>query len=789
MYWYIGTYLLCIFSLSKARGGRTLCIPLGGKGVLNLYPKPSTKAEGFFIFFSFPPTPVNTPSQVLNSAPAEPKVVIIDNYDSFTFNIREALAKLGVDAQVIRNDELQPREFETLNPSHIIIGPGPGTPDCPEDVGISFHAIDYALKNHRSLLGICLGHQAIAKHFGGLVEHAPDIKHGKTSMLSLHRSDLEDNSYDLFKGINHDLEVMRYHSLVANLHPPGQPQNSLSETSAVYDEHGYTLMSLQHRTLPIFGVQFHPESFATPDGQTILDNFLQTNPAAYAELKRRGIPEVQINSQDVPLPGAIQDILADLPRNSFSPQEFPCALPPEEVFTRLHAHSDHMYGLESLETHPGDTVGRYSYFGFHPSFVISARDRQLFLDEKEVENSGSSPMNVFQAMTKKLTATPSENIDVPPDQRLTGGFVGYMAYEAAQYREPQAISYLQTPADQKTFSFGYFPDGLTYDRQRKTYTYYTRGEDRSALFQEALRSSGEEQEPCITPIKDPDPTDFEKRVQTIRDTKIREGETFQTVLSHKNVYSITGSMAPLYRRLREICPSQNMHAIKMGHSESIGSFPELTLSIHNGEAVTYQVAGTIARTGSFPRDTEAFARLLSDPKERAEHMMLVDLARNDLSRHSIPGSIYLPEGFLMHRLDAGSVMHIASEVRSRISSNVSPLEVLLDVTPMGTVSGAPKIRSMQIIHEQERGEPRGLYAGSFGFVDARGGIEMVVGLRSLMRQRDIMTIQAGAGIVYDSIPSKEQLETLMKKQVPLKTAHPFLANISSAGSDSEAGTG
>ncbi len=702
------------------------------------------------------------------STPAEPNVVIIDNYDSFTFNIRESLAKLGVDAKVIRNDELTPEEFAALDPSHIIIGPGPGTPDCPEDVGISFAAIDFAIKNNRALLGICLGHQAIGKHFGAKIIHAPVINHGKTSTLELRRDAMPKNHHDLYRGVTDAPEVMRYHSLAVSDLP-----KTLIETSRVYDLSTTTTMSFQHRELPIFGVQFHPESFATPDGLTILENFLQTNPLAYEVLKKRGIPEHEPAPIFAALPPEVHDCLNRLERRPFSVREFPCALPPEELYARLHAASSHMYALESLETHAGDATGRYSYFGFQPAFVISACNEKLFLDDQEVNAGTASPMEILKAMQAALTVPRGESA-VPEDQRLTGGLVGYAAYEAAQYREPQALKHLRTPPDQKTFAFGYFPDGLTYDRATKKYMYYTRGEDRSQMFQEVLAVSTPEEEPHIILQRGLDQAAFEQKVQEIRDLKIREGETFQTVLSHKNIYGITGSMSALYRRLRETCPSQNMHAIKMGDSESMGSFPELTLSIRHGDAAAYLVAGTAGRTGSVTRDAEIFATLLSDHKECAEHMMLVDLERNDMARHSIPGSVYLPEGLLMHRLDAGRVMHIASEVRSRIAKNVSPLDVLLDVTPMGTVSGAPKIRSMQIIHDYEQGETRGLYAGSFGFFDVRGDVEMVVGLRSLMRQKHQLMIQAGAGIVYDSIPKKEYAETVMKMQTGIRTVEPFL---------------
>ena len=173
-------------------------------------------------------------------------------------------------------------------------------------------------------------------------------------------------------------------------------------------------------------------------------------------------------------------------------------------------------------------------------------------------------------------------------------------------------------------------------------------------------------------------------------------------------------------------------------------------------------------------DDATFEELITDIKELAEHMMLIDLARNDLEMSSVPGSVETDRETIMHRLNAGRVMHIASEIRSRVNG-IPPLSALLAIAPMGTVSGAPKVRSMKIIHENEDEEPRGQYAGSFGFVDMRGGLEAVVGLRSIMRYGQKIVVQAGAGIVYDSDDEREYLETVNKMKAALGALESFLA--------------
>lgn len=700
-------------------------------------------------------------------ASASPLVLIIDNYDSFTYNIHGALAKLGIDSVVVRNDAITREGIERLNPSHIIISPGPGTPDNPEDIGVTNDAIAFAIERHRCLLGICLGHQAIARYFGGKIVRAQEIRHGKTSQI-----DIAEDGGVLFEGVDADASVMRYHSLVAD--PESLPE-VLRVTARTRDA-TKTIMSLEHggkTPLPIFGVQFHPESFATPEGLKILQNFLKTDPKAYEMLQRSGVPQPKEIAQSTVLPSALRQVVEKTEQRSFEQIPFDCDLAPEQVYRRLHAASDHSYCFESLDANGGERVGRFSYFGVDPAFVLSARNHEFFFNDQSVDIGDLSAFEALNGTVEQLRARSRTQQGVLEGQQLTGGFVGFMGYEAIQYREPSVG--VSTPPGQKTFSYGYFSDGLVYDNLERRYFYYTRGENRMEMYKDLLCREPHQQKARIRKTSEGiSSAVFQERVRCIRDEHIRRGETFQTVLSRKETYRLEeGSLSDVYLALRETCPSGNMHAVCMGNEESIGSFPELTLKVSDGEATTYQVAGTRPRTGDAKTDAAAWEDLSTDPKELAEHRMLVDLARNDLEMSSIPGTVELIPEMLMHRLDAGKVMHIASEVRSNVNG-LPPFQALLDIAPMGTVSGAPKVRSMQFIRAFEQGDARGLYAGSFGFVDMRGNLEAVVGLRSVMRYGQTLVTQAGAGIVFDSVPEREYEETVQKMRAARGAIEPFL---------------
>jgi len=729
-------------------------------------------SEVFFAYNTILTIMNNLPSDLPNSQKPliQGGILLIDNYDSFTYNIREQLARIGVDCSVVRNDEISLADIQAMDPSHIIVGPGPGTPENPEDIGVTSEAISYAIEENKALLGVCLGHQALVSHFGGKIVHAKEMMHGKTSPIHFVDNPDEGDRHSLFHGIDDGTEAMRYHSLVADAET--FPSDDLEITAETDDG---VIMGVRSKDYDIEGLQFHPESYGTPEGEKMMRNFLATRKGAFDALLKQGVAEPVHASENITLPSVLQERLGTVDQQSYEMVEIPCELPPEEVYRRLHKASDQNYCFESLYSGGGEQRGIYSYFGAKPEFVISARNGKLFIDDEEIDIEGASPFDLLNASEELLRKKAPDGEEVLSDQRMSGGFVGALTFEAMQYQEPGVIpDEALTPEDQKTFSFGYFPDGLVYDSELKKYFYYSRGPDRKEHFMSMLEDDTAVAPPKVTQVSEGiSQADFEDRAQSVIDNHIIPGDTFQTVLSRKKEFDIHGSMADIYTELRMQCPSGNMHAIQMGDFESIGSFPELTLSIENGLASTYQVAGTRRRTGDPVIDDAAFAEMFADPKERAEHIMLVDLARNDIARSGMPGTQEMNDRELMTRLDAGTVMHMASRVMHR-TNGLSPLNSVLSLHPMGTVSGAPKPRSTRILYAHEDNQTRGLYGGSIGFIDQQGSTEMVVGLRSVMRYGNKLVIQAGAGIVADSDPLAEFKETEKKMGTPLKTIESFL---------------
>jgi len=673
-------------------------------------------------------------------------LIIIDNYDSFTHNIYQELGKLGYASDVYRNDEISADDLNAINPSHIILGPGPGTPDNPEDIGVSFKAIDFASKNNRALLGICLGQQIMAKHGGGKIMTAPEIMHGKTSRIHLRYPEVRYPS--IFEGIfdKEDLEndkcikkildaepkslieVMRYHSLMCE--SKSLPPHLIPTAFSIYKDtirKIKVIMAVQHQTLPQYGVQFHPESHFTEHGQLMFQNFanLLGGVPSKKTVVRVGITE---NAKQKPILPDVLEILVkqiETEPRSLEFAEFPCSLAPDKVYERLHEASDESYFFESLDrkdnsgTYSSDEnrydleAHRYSYLGHKPRFVLSGRNEKLFLNGLEIELNGSSPLSVLENMYDRLLSKQINS--APEDQLLTGGFVGFMSYEGMQYLEPKMFRG-RTPDDQATFCYGYFDDGLVYDRHKNSYRYYTRGRYRLRELHDLTQHTNKAAEtPSITQVENGLSRDeFIECVRRIIQSEICTGNAQQVVLSRKKKFRIQGSMVPLYQRYRELYPSSNMHAIRMGDMESIGSFPELMMRMHNGSLQTIQLAGTRRRAFNILKDADIFDDLKSDPKEIAEHRMLVDQARNDVGRSAILGGVTVTG--LMVRRDAGPVMHLASHIIGEIPSHVSPIKAHSNIFPMGTVSGSPKIRAAQIIHNYEDGATRGLYAGSFGFL-------------------------------------------------------------------------
>jgi anthranilate synthase component I len=303
---------------------------------------------------------------------------------------------------------------------------------------------------------------------------------------------------------------------------------------------------------------------------------------------------------------------------------------------------------------------------------------------------------------------------------------------------------------------GIFEDGFIFNHQQKQAFYYYRNENRLTEVENLLKQPVEPEElVCSQPKVNTKKEAFEKAVEKAKEY-VTNGDIFQVVLSKRYQLQIKGSLIPFYQSLRTINPSPYMYFFKSGDHQIVGSSPEMLVRVENKIVETFPIAGTKPISQNPIENRRLANELLCDPKECAEHIMLVDLARNDIGKISKYGSVHLPEFMKVHQYS--HVQHIVSQVVGRLKENLQSYDALRAVFPAGTVSGAPKVRAMEIIDELEPAR-RGPYAGAVGYFSYNGNADFAITIRTLFADKNQAYIQAGAGIVADSVPEREWLET------------------------------
>ena len=351
------------------------------------------------------------------------------------------------------------------------------------------------------------------------------------------------------------------------------------------------------------------------------------------------------------------------------------------------------------------------------------------------------------------------------DFRFVGGALGYISYDAIRYIEKlpnQKPDDLQFP----DVEMGIFEDGIVFDHIQNQAYYYFRKENRLREIQELLNESFKEEEPFTFTqlVVNITKENFEKAVKKAKQY-VMSGDIFQVVLSKRFQFQYTGSLLTFYKSLRQINPSPYMFYYKSDKRQIVGASPEMLVRVDNRKIVTFPIAGTTPVTSDPEENFRLGKELLKDQKERAEHVMLVDLARNDLGRISKFGSVSVPEFMQVHQFS--HVQHIVSQVTGDLQDGLESFDALKAVFPAGTVSGAPKVRAMEIIEELEPNR-RGPYAGAVGYFSCNGNSDFAITIRTLFSEGNQAYIQAGAGIVADSIPEKEWFETDHKAKALIK---------------------
>ncbi|MEN6328731.1 MAG: anthranilate synthase component I [Methanobacteriaceae archaeon] len=424
---------------------------------------------------------------------------------------------------------------------------------------------------------------------------------------------------------------------------------------------------------------------------------------------------------------------------------------PFDVFKGIYNNSESSFLLESMESDSG--LSRYSIIGFNPLLILRAHGNVLQIDEggqiREIDTD--NPFEIIKDLNGKFNG----------EKGFQGGLVGYVSYEASRHFEPISLNVGAYP----DFEFGLFLDCITFDKINNRLEYLTRGEDRSLELKSLLE---EKHEIGVLNFKKEGKYFSQKKFQNMvikAQERIKEGEIFQSVLSNATEYRLQGDRLSFYEKLRRINPSPYMYHLKLGDTEIIGSSPEMLVRVEGDLVETFPIAGTRPRGTTTAEDAQLERELIEDEKELAEHLMLVDLARNDIGKVSHFGSVTVPEYLTVKKFS--HVQHIVSRVQGKLLRDKTAVDAFSAMFPAGTVSGAPKIRAMEIINELES-VPRGPYAGAVGYFSLNGNADFAITIRTLIADGQHAKLQAGAGIVHDSIPEKEYEECQNKAKALIR---------------------
>lgn len=441
---------------------------------------------------------------------------------------------------------------------------------------------------------------------------------------------------------------------------------------------------------------------------------------------------------------------------------------PMEVLRILKGTSSHCYMLESVEKQ--EKWGRYTFLGFDPKMEITCVNGTMTIKgEQERTFQTKNPGEEIKEILKEYRSPKIEGLPT-----FTGGLVGYFSYDYVKYSEPKLKLDAKDEEGFKDVDLMLFDKVIAFDNLKQKII---------VIANAKTNHLEEEYERCVKEIKriitliqngTPEPivpgkitTSF-KELFTKEDycsmvekakNYIYEGDIFQVVLSNRLEAGYEGSLLNVYRHLRTINPSPYMFYFSSDDIEVAGASPETLVKLENGVLHTFPLAGTRPRGASQKEDEALEKELLADEKERAEHNMLVDLGRNDLGKISEFGSVHLEKYMAVERYS--HVMHIGSTVAGTLRSDCSSLDAIDAILPAGTLSGAPKIRAMEIINALENNK-RGIYGGAIGYIDFTGNLDTCIAIRIAFKKNGKVFVRSGAGIVADSVPENEYRECINK---------------------------
>ena len=460
---------------------------------------------------------------------------------------------------------------------------------------------------------------------------------------------------------------------------------------------------------------------------------------------------------------------------------------PLSLYLKL-ANRPYSYLLESVQG--GERFGRYSFIGLPAATIISVRGNRITVKHPggETTHNADNPLDFIKEYQAGFKVAPLSGLP-----RFTGGLAGYFGYDTVRYIEPR-LSHAQKPDVLGT------PDILLMLTEqlavvdnlsgKLTFIVYANPEqaDAYALARQRLDELTQRLRSPVEIPRAPAMHGGEARsefgeaafMQAVEKAKryIVDGDIMQVVLSQRMSQPFPAAPLSLYRALRSLNPSPYMFYYDMGDHHVVGASPEILVRLEGDTVTVRPIAGTRPRGKTPQQDAALGQELLADPKELAEHLMLIDLGRNDVGRVAQHGSVKLTEKMVIERYS--HVMHIVSNVEGTLKPGLDAIDVLKATFPAGTVSGAAKVRAMEIIDELEPSK-RGIYAGAVGYLGFNGDMDLAIVLRTAVIKDTTLYVQAGAGIVADSVPASEWMETQNKARAVLRAAEMVLSGLDNTG--------
>ncbi|MEU9285873.1 aminodeoxychorismate synthase component I [Streptomyces sp. NPDC048275] len=702
------------------------------------------------------------------------KTLLIDNYDSYTYNLFQLIAEVnGEEPVVILNDAPPDRipDLATLREfDNVVVSPGPGHPAATRDFGISARVI---AESAIPVLGVCLGHQGIALGEQGRVTPAPEPRHG-------HLSTIRHDERDLFQGLPQNFTAVRYHSLSV---PEPLPE-TLEATAWAEDG---VLMGLRHRTRPLWGVQFHPESVLTDYGHRMLMNFRNLT-AERARKPRTKNTAVTPSAAAIPRPaGAVRS--AHSPRTVARPayrlhtRRIATAVDAEAAFTRMYAAAPRAFWLDSSLVEEGRS--RFSFFGDGSGPLSEFVRYDVTAGHCEIERAGRPPRkvraSVFDYLKRQLANRQVDATGLPFD--FTGGYVGYFGYEMKADCGTHAPNRHRAETPDACWLFA---DRLIAVDHQEGFTYAVcLAEDTPAATREAtdwLEAALAQltfvttDRPTLPLPAEPDldaaePWLVRDRATYLADIEacgreLRAGTSYEICLTNAARLPAPPDAYDFYRVLRRVNPAPYAAFLRFGEVEVAGASPERFLRItRDGLAEARPIKGTAPRGDGPQEDARLRDALAADAKTRAENLMIVDLLRNDLGRVCRTGTVRVSR--LMATETYATVHQLVSTVEGRLREGTDAVDCVRACFPGGSMTGAPKLRTMEIIDSLET-EARGVYSGALGYLGCSGGADLNIVIRTAVLADGLMHLGAGGAIVLDSDPAAEYDEMLLKTAAQMR---------------------